>query len=125
MRPRLMQFLALAMGIVAALEVTASSQNPQHDDAVPPTAESLLRTAFANRYEVDLTSKIELLMKDGSGQQRRRRFRAASKVIDDRVHSVVSPEKPPSNELIAAANRATAETAAKAFDAALAKLEEK
>jgi hypothetical protein len=83
-----MQLLALAMGIVAALEVTASSQSPQHDDAVPPTAESLLRTAFANRYEVDLTSKIELLMKDSSGQQRRRRFRAASKVIDDRVHSV-------------------------------------
>ncbi len=87
-RPRATRSLAIAICCVATFGTTASSQNPRGDDAVPPIAESLLRRAFANRYEVDLTSKIELLMKDGSGQERRRLFRAASKVIDDRVHSV-------------------------------------
>ena len=82
------RFLALAICCLATLGTTAPSQDPRGQDADPPTAESLLRTAFANRYEVDLTSKIELLMRDGSGQERRRLFRTASKVIDGRVHSV-------------------------------------
>ncbi len=87
-RPQVTRSLALAICCVATFGAIASSQHPRGDDAVPPTAESLLRTAFANRYEVDLTSDIELLMKDGSGQERRRLFRAASKVIDGRIHSV-------------------------------------
>ncbi len=86
--PQATRSLALAICCVATFGAIASSQNPRGDDAVPPTAESLLRTAFANRYEVDLTSNIELLMKDGSGQERRRLLRAASKVIDGRIHSV-------------------------------------
>ncbi len=87
-RPRATRSLAIVISCVVTFGTSASAQNPRGDDAVPPSAESLLRRAFANRYEVDLTSKIELLMKDGSGQERRRLFRAASKVIDDRVHSV-------------------------------------
>ena len=86
--PQLTRSLTFAILLFASFGTIASSENPRRDDAVPPTAEALLRTAFANRYEVDMTSDIELLMRDGSGQERRRRFRAASKVIDDRVHSV-------------------------------------
>ena len=82
------RIVAFAIALVAIFATIASSQNFRPDDGNPPTADSLLRKAFANRYEVDLTSNIELLMKDRFGQERRRLFRAASKVIDGRVHSV-------------------------------------
>jgi hypothetical protein len=64
-------------------------------DAASPTAQEVLNSAFAKRYEVDLTSIIDLVMKNELGQERRRRFRAMSKVIGDRVHSIgrlVEPE---------------------------------
>jgi hypothetical protein len=64
-------------------------------DAAPLTAPEVLDGAFSRRYEVDLTSVIDLVMKNELGQERRRRFRAMSKVIDDRVHSIgrlVEPE---------------------------------
>lgn len=64
-------------------------------DASPPDARSVLDRAFRTRYEVDLTSIIDLTMRNDLGQERRRRFRAMSKMIDDRIHSVgrlVEPE---------------------------------
>ena len=57
-------------------------------DAAPPNARSILAGAFANRYEVNLTSRIELVIRNGLGEQRRRVFHAAYKIIDGRVHSV-------------------------------------
>jgi len=57
-------------------------------DAVPPSSRAVLASAFSNRYDVNWVSRIELVMRNGSGQERRRLFHAASKVIDDRVHSV-------------------------------------
>jgi GAF domain-containing protein len=57
-------------------------------DATPVPARALLARAFANRYEVDLTSVIELVMRSRSGQERRRTLQAMSKVIDHRVHSI-------------------------------------
>jgi hypothetical protein len=82
------RFLTLTICCVAAAATAVSSQTPSGEDAAPLNAEALLRTAFTNRYEVDLISRIELLVRNSSGQERRRRFRAASKVIDGRVHSV-------------------------------------
>ncbi len=57
-------------------------------DAVAPDARSILAGAFANRYEVNLTSRIELVIRNGLGEERRRVFHAAYKVIDGRVHSI-------------------------------------
>ncbi len=88
MNRRPARFLTLTICFAASIGTAASSQNQEEIDAAPPNAKALLRAAFTNRYEVDLTSKIELLVKDGSGQERRRLFQAVSKVIDGRVHSV-------------------------------------
>lgn len=57
-------------------------------DARPTSSREVLDRAFEQRYEVDLTSIIDLVVRDTLGQERRRRFRAMSKVIDDRVHSI-------------------------------------
>lgn len=57
-------------------------------DTTPVPARSLLDRAFANRYDVDLTSVIELVVRSRTGQERRRTLHAMSKVIDDRVHSI-------------------------------------
>ncbi|HVH16804.1 MAG TPA: outer membrane lipoprotein-sorting protein [Myxococcota bacterium] len=64
-------------------------------DAVPPSGRALLERAFANRYDVDLTSVIELVVRSNTGQERRRTLQAMSKVIEGRVHSLgrlVAPE---------------------------------
>ncbi|MED5263271.1 MAG: outer membrane lipoprotein-sorting protein [Myxococcota bacterium] len=50
--------------------------------------EAILRQAFDNQYEVDTTSEIELVMRNRGGQERTRRFQAAQKIIDNRVHSI-------------------------------------
>jgi len=58
--------------------VDETTQNPS----------ALLQKAFTNRYEVDTTSKIELVIRNASGQERRRNFDSASKIIGDRMHSI-------------------------------------
>jgi hypothetical protein len=78
-----------------ALCASAGAQGLAARDAVLPSAEAILAAAFANRYEVNLTSNIDLVMRNRVGQELRRRFRAASKLIDGRVHSLgrlVRPE---------------------------------
>ena len=57
-------------------------------DAAPIDAGALLQKAFTNQYEVNSTAKIELVIRNGAGNERRRRFEAASKIIDDRMHSI-------------------------------------
>ena len=79
------RFLTLTICFAASIGTAASSQDRGGIDASPPNPKALLRAAFTNRYEVDLTSKIELLVKDGSGRERRRLFQAVSKVIDGQV----------------------------------------
>jgi len=64
-------------------------------EGLAPKAERVLASAFANQYEVDTTATIELIMRNDSGQERRRHFEAASKLIDDRMHAIgrlVRPE---------------------------------
>jgi len=57
-------------------------------DQLSSDAKAILAAAFANRYEVDLTSKVLLVMRDNHGQQRRREFQAAYKLIEGRMHSI-------------------------------------
>jgi hypothetical protein len=59
-----------------------------HEDALPLSSRELLDRAFAARFEVDLTSIIELEVYNGEGQRRTRRFEATSKRIGGRVHSI-------------------------------------
>ncbi len=90
-RPR---SIVLVVSLSLLFLPTAVAANDAQD-ATPLTAGEVLDRAFAGRYEVDLTSIIDLVMKNELGQERRRRFRAMSKVIDDRVHSIgrlVEPE---------------------------------
>ncbi len=73
--------------LVAAIFVDRGLAAPP-SDAVPPTARQILIDAFAKRYDVDYITKIELVMRNRSGQERRRRFHAVSKVVDGMVHSI-------------------------------------
>ncbi|MEE8163941.1 MAG: outer membrane lipoprotein-sorting protein [Myxococcota bacterium] len=80
-----------SVGVLAAacfLAPVREASPAEFEDAVVPDAKSILAAAFANRYEVDLTSRIELIIRNGHGEERRRVFQAAYKVIDGRVHSL-------------------------------------
>ncbi len=50
--------------------------------------ELILERAFVNRFEVDTIANIELVMRDKSKRELRRRLRGVSKRIDGRVHSL-------------------------------------
>jgi hypothetical protein len=56
--------------------------------AETPTAASVLSAAFANRYEVDAISRIELVMRNGSGEESRRNVQYLTKMIGQRLHSI-------------------------------------
>ena len=74
--------LALMLPVVSAHGsqdvVDASLQSPA----------SHLQQAFTNLYEVDSTATIELVIRNRSGQERRRNFESASKIIGGRMHSI-------------------------------------
>jgi len=83
-----------ALWAASLLFADASAAEPA-TDATPQPARDLLERAFSNRYDVDLTSVIELVVRNRGGQERRRTLQAMSKVIDHRVHSIgrlVQPE---------------------------------
>jgi hypothetical protein len=75
----------LALGVAAALAASASSDAGSSQAQDP---EQLLRLAFSRRFDADLTSEIELVMRDRNGREHRRVFDAASKLIDGKHHSV-------------------------------------
>jgi hypothetical protein len=78
----------LALAVLLLLALPAVAQPEEASDALAPDAQAILARAFANRYEVDLASDIELIMRNQSGQERTRKFRAISKVIEGRMHSI-------------------------------------
>lgn len=57
-------------------------------DAAPTDPNVVLTRAFFNQYEVDLSSKIELRMRNDEGQERTRRFEALQKIVGDRLHAI-------------------------------------
>ncbi len=96
-RPTLV--LAFAAGLFPSLASSAdspalpkpmdvSSPPPMLIDAEPLSPRAILKRAFENQYEVNTTAKIDLVMHNKSGQKRERRFEAAQKIIDNRVHSI-------------------------------------
>jgi hypothetical protein len=80
------RLVGLAVLLLLPLREPARAEQPT--DALPPDALAILTRAFANRYQVDLASDIELIMRNQSGQERTRKFRAVSKVIEGRTHSI-------------------------------------
>jgi hypothetical protein len=66
--------------ICAALPARAAA--PDRDP------QQLLRQAFTNQYEVDTTATIDLVIRSAAGEERRRTFDAASKIIGGRMHSI-------------------------------------
>ena len=86
-RPR-SRFRAHAVAALTLLISSEAARSEEASDAIPPNAGEILERAFANRYEVDLATNIELIMRNQSGQERTRRFRAVSKVIEGRTHSI-------------------------------------
>lgn len=73
---------------LASIPFAAALPAEPASEATPQPARDLLDRAFANRYDVDVSSVIELVVRSRTGQERRRTLQAMSKVIDDRVHSI-------------------------------------
>ena len=73
--------LLLAVALAAA--APAESAEPQSE-----SPQALLEAAFANRYEVDLISEMEIVMKSAGGSEQRRLVQAVSKRIDGRAQSL-------------------------------------
>ena len=73
--------------LTLAFPLGASAANVAMDGA-PPDPMTILSRAFANQYEVDLTTNIELRMTNDAGQERTRRFEAIQKIIGDRLHAI-------------------------------------
>src|SRR5215475_13250695 len=76
----------IVLGVVSALAVAARvAAEP------PPPSESpaaVLEAAFANRYEVDLISEMEIVTRDRAGSEQRRLVHAVSKRIDGGAQSI-------------------------------------
>ena len=67
---------------VLALAAVAAAEPPRE------SPEAVLEAAFANRYEVDLISEMEIVLKSGGGSEQRRLVQAVSKRIDGRAQSI-------------------------------------
>ena len=78
--------------VLAALPVillfVSAQASPAEIDAAPQSPKKLLEKAFTNRYDVDTTATIELVVRNRSGQERHRTFQAASKIVEERMHSI-------------------------------------
>lgn len=68
------------------LWLAAAPIPPAH--AVGSAAEQMLQRAFANRYEVDTSLSIELVVRNDAGEALRRRLVVATKTIGGRLHSL-------------------------------------
>ena len=77
--------LAVALALLLGRAAPASAVEV---DAVPANPKKLLEKAFENQYDLDSTAKIELVIRNRRGQERRRNFEAASKIIKNRMHSI-------------------------------------
>ncbi len=70
--------LPLAVALAAAASAEPQSTAP----------EAVLEAAFANRYEVDMISEMEIVMRSRGGSEQRRRVQAVSKRIEGRSQSI-------------------------------------
>ena len=72
--------------MLAALLVGPGGAAPE--DAIAPGPREIVQRAFANRYGLDTRQVIEVIVRNQSGEQRRRRVAVATKNIDGRLHSL-------------------------------------
>ncbi len=91
-----MRCVAAIAPLALLLAVAASAQSEPSAAAPPATPEALLQAAFANRYEVDTIYEMELIIRDRSGHEQRRRLQTVSKRIDGRSHSMGRVTEPAS-----------------------------
>jgi len=75
------------VALAAAQSPGAAAAAPARE-ATPPDPAAILSTAFRKRYDVDLTSEVELVMRNRRDAEHRRIFEAAAKLIDGRLHSI-------------------------------------
>ncbi|MBT39545.1 MAG: hypothetical protein CL938_13500 [Deltaproteobacteria bacterium] len=66
----------------------ATASADDHGSPIEFQAKKLLGEAFQNRYGADMTATIDLILRNTNGQERVRRFRAASKRIEGRTHTI-------------------------------------
>ena len=84
--------------VLGLLLVPGSGRADSQDaelDAVPASPRQVLQAAFDNLYEVNTISRLDLVIRDRSGQERLRTFHTVNKIIDDRLHSIgrlIAPE---------------------------------
>jgi hypothetical protein len=88
--PRLTAHPKTPVLVVLSLILPIISAHASQDvvDASLRSPASHLQQAFTNLYEVDSTATIELVIRNRSGQERRRNFESASKIIGGRMHSI-------------------------------------
>ena len=86
--------VAIATLLILSPSGLWASSSHERASGGSPAGTELLRRAFENRYEVDVTSRIELRMFDRAGREHRRVIEAASKLIGDRMHTIGRLEWP-------------------------------
>jgi len=87
---------ALALALTCTLVAPSLNAEAAESAAGEGSAVSILQRAFHNRFEVDTIADIDLVVRNGSGQELRRKLHGVSKVIDGRLCSLgqlVWPER--------------------------------
>jgi len=74
--------LAISCAIAFGAVADASAQSAK------PSSASVLSAAFENRYAIDAISRVELVMRNGSGEEQRRKVHYVTKMIKQRLHSI-------------------------------------
>jgi hypothetical protein len=85
----------LAIALLLSPCISEAETREVAEDAVPLSARGVLAAAFENLYEVNTISRLDLVIRDRSGQERRRTFHTVNKIIEDRLHSIgrlIAPE---------------------------------
>jgi len=80
-------FIALCSLLLIVQGISAEASAGAVDGSLEDSS-ALLQRAFSNLYEVDSTATIELVIRNRTGQERRRNFESASKIIRGRMHSI-------------------------------------
>ncbi len=78
----------IGSGLVIAFAISFAAVAGAWAQSAMPSSESVLNAAFQNRYAIDAISRVELVMRNGSGEEIRRKVHYITKIIDDRLHSI-------------------------------------
>ncbi len=86
--------IALATAANAQISTDSPSSASEQIPTDLPSSASVLSAAFANRYDVDAVSRVELVIRNGlvdgeeSGEEVGRTVHYVTKIIDQRLHSI-------------------------------------